>query len=165
MYYRRSKAPGCTYFFTLNLNNRSSSLLTDNVDSLRNSVRRVLQVHPFKIVAMVVLPEHLHAIWRLPPGDNNYPQRWSLIKAGFSRSLERVEYISRSRARKRERGIWQRRYWEHQIRDDIDLTRHVDYITAVPLTFTRKTFENPVLDRLLSDRLEAMPSDLSSRTG
>ena len=86
-----------------------------------------------EIVAMVILPDHLHTVWTLPSRDSNYPQRWSLIKAGFSRGLNRGEKIGRSRLRKRERGIWQRRYWEHQIRDDDDLERHIDYIHFNPV--------------------------------
>jgi putative transposase len=82
---------------------------------------------------MVVLPEHLHVIWRLPQGDIDYPLRWSLIKAGFSRRVEQGERISQSRATKRERGLWQRRYWEHQIRDEADLARHVEYIHYNPV--------------------------------
>jgi putative transposase len=77
---------------------------------------------------MVVLPDHLHAIWELPEGEANFPLRWSLIKANFSRSLTKAEYISDSRKKKRERGIWRRRYWEHQIRNDDDLEKHVFYI-------------------------------------
>jgi putative transposase len=95
---------------------------------LRSVVRAVRASHPLEIVAMVVLPEHLHCIWQLPGGDADYPTRWSLIKAGFSRRLGKNEFIRASRRRKRERGIWQRRYWEHQIRDNLDLQRHVDYI-------------------------------------
>ncbi len=82
---------------------------------------------------MVVLPEHLHAIWTLPTDDADYPMRWSLIKASFSRSLPKSETIRQSRRRKRERGIWQRRYWEHQIQDDADLQAHVDYIHYNPV--------------------------------
>ncbi len=133
MRYRRSDITGGTFFFTLNLAKRSSRLLTGHIDVLRHSVRQVRRVHPFDIVAMVVLPDHLHAIWTLPPGDRDYPLRWSLIKAGFSRTLERTERISESRKRKRERGVWQRRYWEHQIRDENDLARHVDYIHINPV--------------------------------
>ncbi|GMQ88120.1 MAG: hypothetical protein BMS9Abin08_1344 [Gammaproteobacteria bacterium] len=69
----------------------------------------------------------------MPDGDNDYPLRWSLIKAGFSRVLEKTEHISKARRWKRERGIWQRRYWEHQIRTDTDLARHVDYIHINPV--------------------------------
>ena len=82
---------------------------------------------------MVVMPDHLHAIWQLPPGDSGYPMRWSLIKAGFSRGIAKTERIRESRLRKRERGIWQRRYWEHLIRDDKDLQAHVDYIHFNPV--------------------------------
>ena len=82
---------------------------------------------------MVVLPEHLHTIWRLPAGDVDFPMRWSLLKAGFSRRINKGERLSPSRVAKRERGIWQRRYWEHQIRDETDLARHVDYIHYNPV--------------------------------
>jgi len=94
MRYRRSDTAGGTFFFTVNLANRSSRLLTDHIDWLRDSVRKVRHTHPFKIVAMVILPDHVHAIWTLPSGDNNYPLRWSLIKAGFSRRLEKTDSIS-----------------------------------------------------------------------
>ena len=133
MYYRRSAAVGGTFFFTVNLANRSSRLLTSHIHVLRDTVCRVQRTHPFKIVAMVVLPDHVHAIWTLPSSDSDFPLRWSLIKSGFSRALEKTEYIDEARRRKRERGVWQRRYWEHQIRDDADLTRHVDYIHINPV--------------------------------
>ena len=113
--------------------NRKQDLLVRHIDILREAVRRVRQNHPFTIVAMVVLPEHLHAIWQLPQNDTNYPLRWSLIKACFSRALPKTESICPSRARKRERGIWQRRYWEHQIRNETDLQHHVDYIHYNPV--------------------------------
>ncbi len=133
MQYRRSNAIGGTFFFTVNLQDRSSRLLTKHIDVLRESVRKVRHSHHVDIVAMVVLPDHLHAIWTLPPGDFNYPIRWSLIKAGFSRKMEPGEPANSSRGRKRERGIWQRRYWEHEGRDDIDLTRHIEYIHFNPV--------------------------------
>ena len=131
--YTRAFAPGGTFFFTVNLADRSTTLLTDHIEALRDSVRRVRETHPFYIDAMVVLPEHLHAIWTLPEGDTDYPTRWALIKMGFSRRLARVERINASRKRKGERGIWQRRYWEHQIRDEDDFARHVDYIHCNPV--------------------------------
>ena len=133
MRYRRADAAGGTYFFTVNLAERRSDLLLRQVDDLRAVTTSVKQAHPFAILAMVVLPEHLHAIWRLPPGDADYPLRWSLIKAGFSRRQAKDERIRASRQAKRERGIWQRRYWEHQIRDETDLARHVDYIHFNPV--------------------------------
>ncbi|MFN0316937.1 MAG: REP-associated tyrosine transposase [Burkholderiales bacterium] len=133
MRYRRSDVSGGTYFFTVNLADRRSDLLVRHIGELRAAMARVKDAHPFAVVAMVALPEHLHAIWRLPPGDAGYPLRWSLIKAGFSRKLAKRERISTSRESKRERGIWQRRYWEHKIRDETDLARHVDYIHYNPV--------------------------------
>jgi putative transposase len=133
MRYRRSTAAGGSFFFTVNLQDRSLDLLLRHVDALRAVTRQVRARHPFEIVAMVVMPEHLHAIWRLPEGDADFALRWSLIKAGFSRSIPAVEAVGKSRSGKRERGIWQRRYWEHQIRDEADLERHVDYIHYNPV--------------------------------
>jgi len=133
MLYRRANAAGATYFFTVNLADRNADTLVRHVDALRMVINRVKKIHPFSIVAMVVLPEHLHAIWRLPVEDANYPTRWALIKSGFSRLLPKTERIASSRATKRERGIWQRRYWEHLIRDDDDLAQHVHYIHYNPV--------------------------------
>ncbi len=133
MRYRRADAAGGTYFFTVNLAERRSDTLVRHIDDLRIAINTVKEKHPFSILAMVVLPEHLHALWRLPPGDADYPLRWSLIKSGFSRRLAKGERVSASRQVKRERGIWQRWYWEHQIRDETDLARHVDYIHYNPV--------------------------------
>lgn len=133
MYYRRAKVAGGTYFFTVNLADRSADTLLCHVDDLRLAINVVKARHPFVLRAMVVLPEHLHAIWRLPASDADYPLRWALIKAGFSRRMERTEIIRGARQAKRERGIWQRRYWEHLIRDEDDLSRHVDYIHYNPV--------------------------------
>jgi putative transposase len=83
--------------------------------------------HPFEIVAMVVLPEHLHAIWTLPPDDADYAGRWRAIKSGFTRDLIRAG-VNLTRNAKDEYDLWQRRFWEHTLRDDNDLARHVDYI-------------------------------------
>ncbi|MSQ58985.1 MAG: transposase [Betaproteobacteria bacterium] len=132
MRYLRSDVSGGTYFFTLNLADRSSDLLVRHIGELRAAIAHVKDAHPFAVVAMVALPDRLHAIWRLP-GDAAYPLRWSLVKAGFSRRLAKGERISASRESKRERGIWQRRYWEHKIRDETDLARHVDYIHYNPV--------------------------------
>jgi putative transposase len=133
MRYRRADTTGGTYFFTVNLAERHSDFLVRHIEDLRTVIQRVKEAHTFVTLAMVVLPEHLHAIWRLPPGDADYPLRWSQIKAGFSRRLPKGERIRASRKTKRERGIWQRRYWEHQIRDEADLARHVDYIHYNPV--------------------------------
>ncbi len=112
---------------------RNSTPLIDNIDLLRNAVRQVRQRHPFDIIAWVLLLDHLHAIWTLPPKDTDYPMRWRQIKANFSRYLPQGEHIRPSRIMKGERGIWQRRYWEHTIRDEIDLRRCLDYIHFKPV--------------------------------
>jgi putative transposase len=132
-HYRRLHTPGGTYFFTLTLADRGSALLVEQIDRLRASYRRVKEKCPFETVAICVMPDHIHAIWTLPDGDADYSRRWSLIKAGFSRSLPAASGLSLSKERKREKGIWQRRFWEHQIRDDADLVRHVDYIHYNPV--------------------------------
>jgi putative transposase len=131
--YRRSHIPGATYFFTVNLARRDTTLLTDRIDDLRNATRHVRARHPFTIDAMVVLPEHLHAVWTLPPSDSDHSLRWRLIKTWFSRLIPQGELRRDSRIAKGERGIWQRRYWEHLIRDEDDLRRHVDYIHFNPV--------------------------------
>jgi putative transposase len=133
MRYRRDDAAGGTYFFTVNLADRSSQLLIKRIDVLRQVVRAVKERHPFEIIAWVVLPEHMHAVWTLPLDDANFSTRWRLIKAGFSRAMDHAEAIGDSRRHKGERGIWQRRYWEHQIRDENDLARHVDYVHINPV--------------------------------
>lgn len=130
--YRRDKTDGATWFFTLALADRHSRLLVENIDLLRAAFRYTQARHPWQIDAIVILPDHLHAICTLPEGDANYALRWRLIKTEFSRALPRAETISRSRQAKGERGIWQRRYWEHRIRDEEDLLRHVDYIHFNP---------------------------------
>jgi putative transposase len=131
--YRRNFLPGGTFFFTVNLADRRLRLLTDNIDALRRAFRETHRHHPFTIDAIVVLPDHLHAVWTLPEGDTNFATRWRLIKSAFSRSIATGERISRSRASKGERGIWQRRYWEHTIRDDDDFARHIDYVHINPV--------------------------------
>lgn len=133
MRYRRDDTPGGSWFFTVNLAHRDSGLLVMHIGHLRNVIRRVRQRHPFVIEAMVVLPDHLHAIWTLPEGDSDYSQRWGLIKAGFSRGLPVQEVRSASRMSKGERGIWQRRFWEHRLRDDRDFENHVAYIHHNPV--------------------------------
>jgi putative transposase len=131
--YLRNFVPGGCYFFTVNLAERRLSLLIDHIDRLRAAFRSVRARYPFTIDAIVVLPDHLHAIWTLPEGDADFSTRWRLIKSRFSRDLPRSERISTSRAAKSERGIWQRRYWEHTIRDDADYARHMDYIYFNPV--------------------------------
>jgi REP-associated tyrosine transposase len=131
--YRRYRIKAGCYFFTVNLAERNRALLVEHVGTLREAFRNVRQKHPFSIDAMVVLPEHLHCIWTLPEGDDEFSLRWRQIKAEFSRNIESVERISNSRALKQERGIWQRRFWEHCIRDEDDFMKHVDYIHFNPV--------------------------------
>lgn len=132
--YRRAFVPGATWFFTVNLLERQGNdLLVRHIDLLRDSVRMVHGRHPFLIGAWVVLPDHMHCVWTLPPGDMDYPLRWRLIKTFFCRALPVSEHRSAVRLRRGERGIWQRRYWEHQIRNDEDFRRHVDYVYVNPL--------------------------------
>jgi putative transposase len=131
--YRRNFVGGGTYFFTLNLADRRSSLLTENIGLLRAAFRYTRHRDPFTIDAIVILPDHLHALWTLPDDDSDFSTRWRLIKTTFSRGRRRGEPVSASRSRKRERGIWQRRFWEHTIRDNGDFARHADYIHFNPV--------------------------------
>jgi putative transposase len=133
MFYRRAKVAGGTYFFTVNLAERKRTLLVEHVDLLRTAVQKVKSAHRFYIDAMVILPDHVHAVWTLPVGDCDYATRWMLIKAGFSRQIARDERRNKSRLAKGERGIWQRRYWEHLIRDEMDYARHMDYVHYNPV--------------------------------
>src|SRR5258708_4893142 len=122
--YRRNFTAGGSFFVTVNLAERRLRLLTQHIDELRTAFRETRRHHPFAIDAVVVLPDHLHTIWTLPEGDADFATRWRLIESAFSRSVATGERISDSRAAKGERGIWQRRYWEHTIRDDNDFERH-----------------------------------------
>jgi putative transposase len=131
--YRRNFVPGGSYFFTVNLADRRSRMLTEHINALRSAFRDVRTRHPFNIDAVVVLPDHLHAIWTLPEGDADFALRWRLLKSAFSRSLPETEQVSASRQSKGERGVWQRRYWEHTLRDDADYAAHVDYIHFNPV--------------------------------
>jgi len=131
-FYRRLKIEGGTYFFTVTLADRSSDLLVSRVDRLRGAYADVQKRRPFETVAICILPDHLHAIWTLPPEDSDFAGRWNLIKGGFSRGLP-AGARSSSKIIKREKGSWQRRYWEHAIRDDADLVRHIDYIHFNPV--------------------------------
>jgi putative transposase len=131
--YRRAKIEGGALFFTLVLADRSSDLLVHQIDRLRRAYKAVQERHPFETVAICILPDHLHALLVLPDGDADFAMRWSLFKSGFSRGLPAAGSRSVSKIVKREKGIWQRRYWEHAIRDDADLERHIDYIHYNPV--------------------------------
>jgi putative transposase len=136
MEYRRTNAPGATYFFTVVTYQRQR--LFDNpeaVQLLREALRKVKQRHPFTIDAMAVLPDHLHCLWTLPAGDAGFSKRWRLIKTEFSRRCPAryKQQRSLSRLKKQEQAVWQRRFWEHQIRDEADFGRHLDYVHYNPV--------------------------------
>jgi putative transposase len=131
--YRRAKIEGGVFFFTVTLADRASGLLVLEIDRLRRAYREAKAKQPFETEAICILPDHLHALWSLPPGDSDFASRWMRIKASFSRGLPASASRSVSKVAKREKGIWQRRYWEHVIRDDADFERHVDYIHFNPV--------------------------------
>jgi putative transposase len=130
--YRRLYVSGGTYFFTVALANRASTLLVDEIDAHREAWRFAAERHPFRTVAYVVLPDHLHCIWTLPAGDRNFSVRWKVLKARFSRAIDPACDPARGR-RAGERGIWQRRFWEHLIRDETDYGAHLAYIHNNPV--------------------------------
>ena len=143
--YRRFRLKGGCYFFTVTLAKRRSCLLTENIQALRTAFSEVKDAHPFSLEAVVILPDHLHCIWQLPFDDDDFSNRWRQIKTAFSRKLPKIEHRSKSRVHKGERGIWQRRFWEHAIRDDLDYQRHVDYIHYNPVKheFVKRVAEWP----------------------
>lgn len=136
MQYRRAKTPGASYFFTIVTHNRRPLLCEpENINLLREAFRYVMKKHPIKIDAIVILPDHLHCIWTLPEKDADFSTRWRLIKSYFSRQCHDYYQgkMNQSRQQKREKSIWQRRFWEHQIRDDRYFINHVEYIHYNPV--------------------------------
>ena len=120
MQYRRAFIPGGSYFFTVVTENRRPVFNnTAMVEVLRDAFRNVRKSRPFEIDAMVVMPDHLHCLWTLPSGDNDYATRWRLIKTGFTKHCDPA--------------LRQYRYWEHMIRDETDFQPHVDYIHYIPV--------------------------------
>ena len=132
--YRRNFIAGGTFFFTLTLVNRTSRVLVDHVDVLRSATRGVHNLHPFLIDAAVVLPDHLHIVMTLPEGDADYSTRLSLIKRRFTEHLIKAG-VTVARRANGEIALWNRRFWEHTIRDDRDFERHVDYIHYNPVRY------------------------------
>jgi len=130
--YRRNLVPGGTYFFTVAIQDRSSDLLVRYINQLRASFRAARESNPFTIDAIVILPDHLHCLWTLPVGDSEYSHRWRLIQSRFSRSLNEAG-LTFQRTRKGEYHLWQRRFWEHTIRDEADFETHVNYIHYNPV--------------------------------
>lgn len=132
--YRRLRVPGATYFFTAALADRSSDLLVRHVEELRRAVAITMSERPFACEAAVVLPDHLHMIWTMPAGDSDFSTRWRLIKSRFSRSTGICRPRGRSQATKQERGVWQRRFWEHCIRGPEDFQLHAHHCWSDPVT-------------------------------
>lgn len=132
--YRRAWQDGGTCFFTVNLRQRGANdLLVREIDLLRAAVAWTRARHPFRIHAWAVMPDHMHCVMELPRGETDFPLRWRLIKSRFSRGLPRTEFRNPARLRRGERGIWQRRYWEHLIRDDAGYRACVDYVHLNPV--------------------------------
>jgi putative transposase len=132
VHYRRSFVPGGTFFFTVTLYNRKSCLLVERIELLKEAVHSVKNQYPFQMKAYVVLPEHLHMIWELPNGDSNYSLRWKKIKALFSKSINRSGF-ELPKTKHNEYRLWQRRFWEHAIKDMSDFENHVNYIHYNPI--------------------------------
>ena len=131
--YRRAFVSGGCWFFTVNLFDRRSQLLIEHIGALREAVRATQRRYPFHIDAMVVLPDHIHAVWTLPDNEFDFSIRWRLVKVRFSKSIPKGEWLTEARRARGERGIWQRRYWEHLIRDERDYRHHIDYCWFNPV--------------------------------
>lgn len=136
MQYRRDYTAGATYFFTV-VTFRRALLFNrpEAVAGLRAAFYGEMARRPFQIDAIVIMPDHLHAIWTLPAGDMDYSIRWRNIKRSFTTIIpsEQRPSVVASRQRKHEQSIWQRRFWEHRIRDERDFNRHTDYIHYNPV--------------------------------
>lgn len=136
--YKRFFVPGGTYFFTIVTHERQPLFATEaNVEKLRVAMREVQQEMPFEILAAVILPDHMHFLWSLPRGDTGYSKRIGLMKVKFTRSIRSKDAVpfssTQSRLKHRESDVWQRRFWEHTIRDEDDFERHFDYIHYNPV--------------------------------
>lgn len=136
--YRRARTAGGTYFFMVVTEGRRQWLTTpESRTALREIIHAVRHQCPFIIDAWVLLPDHIHCLWTLPADDADYSKRWGLIKARVSKRMKNCplpyDSTSPSRKRRRESSIWQRRFWEHQIRDEDDFRRHMDYIHFNPV--------------------------------
>lgn len=130
--YRRSRVSGGTFFFTVNLRDRRSTLLAQHAQALRGIVREVRAQLSFVIDAMVVMPDHWHAVWTLPPGDDAYARRIRLIKARFTRHLVKTG-TPLAKDTRGDYDLWQKRFWEHTVRDERDFEAHVNYVHINPV--------------------------------
>lgn len=153
MDYRRLRIAGATYFFTVvTFERRPLFSDAENIALLRQAFATVKTRHPFSIDALVLLPDHLHCLWTLPEGDDDFSMRWMSIKREFTRHCppQYKSHVCAARHAKREQAVWQRRFWEHCIRDDDDFERHCDYIhynpvkhgyAAIPAEWPYSTFQ------------------------
>ena len=137
-HYRRANTAGATYFFTVVAYRRQTILCDESIRrALRDAIAEVRTNRPFSVDAWVLLPDHLHCIWTLPPDDADFATRWSLVKRRVSmvcgERYRRAEWLTPSKRKHRESTLWQRRYWEHQLRTEADYARHVDYIHYNPV--------------------------------
>lgn len=132
-HYRRYYVAGGTYFLTIKLDNPRSKLLVEQVDLLRESYAYIQKKYPFETIAICVLPNHIHAIWTLPHDDSNYSLRVRLLKTRFSSYFNAMPNLSHSKLRRHEKGIWQRRFFEHTICDERDLENCIHYIYFNPV--------------------------------
>ncbi len=139
MQYRRAFVPGGTFFFTLVTADRKTLFADDkNVEILRKALRQVRSKRPFVLDAAVILPDHLHCIWTLPPGDADFATRWRLIKTWFAKHRDvdgasGYAALTRPTGSQSEHTVWQHRYWEHVLRDETDYRRHLEYIHFNPV--------------------------------
>jgi putative transposase len=136
--YRRIFIEGGTYAFTVVTHHRQPLFLdSTNLDILFTAIQKTQQLYPFDQIAYCILPDHIHCIWTLPIGDSNYPIRWKLIKSKFSKLYQDTYGLCqssiKSRIKRGEVAIWQRRFWEHTIKDDDDLYNHINYIHYNPI--------------------------------
>ncbi len=130
--YRRNHHTSGIYFFTVTLNNRQSTLLIDQINILQKAIQITKFVKPYKTIATVILPDHIHALWQLPDGDTDYSGRWQSIKSHFTSGLNKVGFHLKKDNRGEYR-IWQRRFWEHTIVNEEDLHAHINYIHYNPV--------------------------------
>ena len=132
--YRRDFTKGGLYFFTIVLQDRTKYYLTDYINEFRSAYKQTCEHYPFETVAICILPDHIHLLMQLPENDDNYAIRIAYLKTQFTRQLPKeCRQFNKNRQKYRESGIWQRRFWEHLIRDDKDLTNHLDYIYYNPV--------------------------------
>lgn len=131
--YRRMRVPGGTYFFSVRLARAGSNGLINNIHILREAFRSEMRSHPFEIVDAVILPDHLHTIWRLPAGDADFSNRWRRIKTNVTKAICPKNHVSPSKTSKGEKGFWQRRFWEHRIRSEEELALYRAYCWFNPV--------------------------------